>query len=123
MKIKNIYLIISVFLLLCSIAIAVPVKITEPHTRFNPWLDECVYFFTFGQCFVDTAYCSMDYGASALEDTMIVLDRDEVCIYNREEYHKFLEAKKKGSDVSAKDFNKEKSSSFLDLKRNSESTF
>ncbi len=92
-KINKLIFILS-FLLFCSIAIALPPKITEPHTRFNPWMDECVYFFTFGQCYVDPDYCSKEYGKSAMEDTMITLNREEECIYSREEYREYLRVKK-----------------------------
>lgn len=97
-KIKNInkYGIVIIFLILCSAAIAIPPKITEPHTRFNPWMNECVYFFTFGQCYVDPDHCSKEYGKNAMEDVLVILDKEEVCIYDREEYHKYLEEKESG---------------------------
>ena len=94
MKVR--YGIIIIFLILCSAAMAIPPKITEPHTRFNPWMNECVYFFTFGQCYVDPDYCSKEYGNNAMEDVLVVLDKEAVCIYDREEYHQYLEEKESG---------------------------
>lgn len=93
-KMKKLYVGFIVLLFVCSLVMAVPVKIVDPHTRYNPWMGECVYFFTFGQCYVDPDHCSTEYGVDKMTDRMIELDREKECIYSREEYHKYLEEKK-----------------------------
>ncbi|MBU0628694.1 MAG: hypothetical protein KKC75_05870 [Nanoarchaeota archaeon] len=90
MKKSSVFLIVISFLIVGIIAIALPDKITEPHTRFNPWLDECVYFFTYGKCYVDPDYCATGYG----ENKLIVIDREKECIYSLTEYREYLEVKR-----------------------------
>ena len=86
---KKIYTIIISLILLSFMVMAFP-RIQEPHTRFNPWLDACVYFFLDGQCYVDPDYCSTVYG----KNIMITLDKDDECIYSLIEYYAFLEEEK-----------------------------
>jgi len=94
MNVKKICVLVFGILLFCCVSFALPPKITEPHTRFNPWMNECVYFFTYGQCYVDPDHCSKDYGENAMEDVLVELDREKECMYSREEYHEYLKTKK-----------------------------
>jgi len=77
-------------IVLLSLAVGAFTRIQEPHTRYNPYLEACVYFFLDGQCYVDPDYCSMVYG----KNEFITLDKEEECIFSLVEYYTFLEEEK-----------------------------
>ncbi len=97
---KKSMLIISTLLILCFVSFGqiIP-KITEPHTRFNPWLDACVYFFIDGHCYVDTDYCSMTYG----RNLFIFLEKDKECMYDLEEYRVYIQEKEEPAEIQEKE--------------------